>query len=120
MCNIFTLSAKPSQLMLFAAFFMWSGFAVSNDDLYLKELEAEVGINTDSATTPSQPKHTPKDDTSGSKITFERKLQQEKPNSFKTYQQLSEDGKIKVIEAYFRSEKDIEAANRLIFDLYYQ
>lgn len=90
--------------------------------LTLKRLKLKPGGNSVDGANEPQPSDQPDvvESESPQRQEFEKRLLDEKPNTFKTYVQLPEEEKVKVIKEYLSSGKDVEQANRLIFDLYYK
>ena len=96
--------------------------SLAEDDPYLKALEAEAGENSVDGANESQLSGQPEvvDTQNPQRKEFEKKLLDKRPTTFKTYIQLPDEDKSKVVEEYLSNDKDMEKANRLIFDLYYK
>ena len=97
--------------------------AIADDDPYLKALEAEskvdVGVQTETSKPASiQAKQPTTQDIQRKEL--ESRLSRELPATFRTYQLLSLEDKIKVVKLYFANEKDMEKATRYLFELYYK
>jgi len=106
-------------LTLFIVFFSTSAY--SNEDLYLKELEAEIGGAQTSGVVSADPaKVITLDPKQLEKKDFEEKLANELPTTFRTYKMLSAEDKMKVFEMYASNEKNMKKATRLLFELYYK
>lgn len=114
---------KQVPLYIFIAILFFSPIAVADEDLYLKELEAEseAGVGVQNATNKShsgQVRQLTAQDMQRKE--FEERLSRELSATFRTYQQLDLTDKLKVVELYFDHEKDMKKATRYLFELYYK
>jgi len=101
----------------------WSTSVYSNEDLYLKELEAEAEIDNPAsggAVSADPEKAKQVDVRELEKKDFEDKLANELPTTFRTYKMLSAEDKMKVFDIYITNDKDMKKATRLLFELYYK
>lgn len=119
-------SSRPSRsyLSILIIFILgWSVSAYSNEDLYLKELEAEAEMDSPasgSAASDDPAKANSADPRQSEKNDFEARLSTELPATFRTYKMLSADDKMKVFGVYITNDKDMKKATRLLFELYYK
>ena len=116
---------NPDRLflsILFLFLIVCSGVSLAEDDPYLKALEAEAGANSVGGANESELSAQPKvvEALTPQRKEFEKKLLEDRPTTFKTYIQLPDEAKNKVVEEYLSNNKDMGKANRLIFDLYYK
>ena len=119
---VFSLIKRvPFHIFLVTLFF--STISIADEDLYLKELEAEseadVGVqNAKNKSHSGQIKQLSTQDIQ--RKDFEDRLSRELAATYRTYRQLSLEDKLKVVKLYFDNEKDMKKATRYLFELYYK
>jgi len=108
---------------MFLTTLFFSTISSANEDLYLKELEAEstadVGVQAGTNEfTSGQFKQLSTEQIQ--RKDFEGRLSRELSATFRTYQQLSLEDKLKVVKLYFGNDKNMKLATRYLFELYYK
>ncbi len=115
----------PISLILL---FICTGTAISADDPYLQALEAEAEDSNNINKTPVT-HHTetsqPLPDADSLQIAerqkeFTARLSKELPATTRAYNKLSIENKVKVIDSYFNSDRNMTMATRLLFNLYFK
>lgn len=102
---------------------LFSASAYSEEDPYLKALEAEAEIDTPvsgGGSSADSMKSKSIDPQKAEKKNFENKLLNELPTTYKTYKMLSTEDKLKVFNVYIKNNKDMEKASRHLYELYYK
>ncbi|VAW60307.1 hypothetical protein MNBD_GAMMA11-1356 [hydrothermal vent metagenome] len=105
-----------------ALLLLWQPLATGNDDAYLKALEAEVDSTSipQTGTRLSEPSRKAQSATKAENTTeFEQKLTRELPATHHAYMRLNKDDQMKVVNHYFRHDKDMGATTHLLFNLYF-
>ncbi|VAW59032.1 hypothetical protein MNBD_GAMMA08-796 [hydrothermal vent metagenome] len=132
LCNVLFLVRKTGVLfksILCLLVFSVSFPALCGDDLYLKELEAEVEssshvadkeVSSSTKKALSAEKNKALLMAENNEKEFKAILKNELPATYNAYKKLNDNDKTQVVNLYLDSGKDVSAATRLLFNLYFK
>jgi hypothetical protein len=109
-----------SIILIAFIFDITSNKGLCDDENYLNEVDAESSESIHSRTKYSEKDKLLLIKQNNNRNAFEVRLENQFPTTYRTYRMLPAIKKIQVVEVYFKTNKNMTIATRLIYQLYFE